>query len=196
MDIKKILLGNGISEDLATNCADALKREIPKEFVSKTQYKKKSELVDELNGKIADLEIQATKGNTDEYKTKYAELEKEYNDYKTGIETKETNRLKTNKITEMLKKEGANEGVLNLLTKAFDLSTVEIENDNIKDWENVLKPVKEQYSGCFATTTTTGNPPATPPQGNITKFTLDNINNMSASEIAKNYDKIRRDLNS
>ena len=170
MDIKKILLDNGINEEVANTCTDALKREIPKEFVSKSQYKKKSDLVDELNCKIADLEVSVAKGDTDEYKTKYADLEKEYNDYKTGIETKENNRIKTNKLTELLKKEGANESVLGLLTKAFDLSTVEMEDGNIKDWENVLKPVKEEYSGCFSTTTMGGNPPTTPPtNGNIDK---------------------------
>ena len=167
LDIKKILTDNGVSEEIANVCAGELKREIPKDFVSKAQYRKKSELIDELNGKIADLEIQASKVDTDEYKTKYEELETQFNDYKTGIETKENNNLKTNALTKSLKEAGANEGVLDLLLKAFDLDSINLENDKIQDWENIVKPVKDKYAGCFGTTTTVGNTPATPPTNTI-----------------------------
>ena len=166
LDIKKLLIENGVNEEVAEVCTGKLKAEIPKDFVSKAQYKKKSELIDELNGKMADLEIQLGKNDTDEYKTKFEELEIEFNNYKTGIETKENNRLKTNALTGLLKKEGANEGVLDLLLNAFDLDSINLEDNNITDWENVINPVKEKYAGCFGTTTTVGNAPATPPTTN------------------------------
>lgn len=166
IDIKKILLDNGIDEGVASECANAIKQEIPKDFVSKVQYKKKTDEIDTLNGKIADLEIDVQKAGTDEYKSKYETLETEFKTYKNNIETEKVNGTKKNKLTELLKKEGANEKLVGLLLKEFDLEKIEIDGDNIKDWDNVIKPVKEGYSDCFATVETVGNPPATPPQNN------------------------------
>lgn len=195
LDIKKILLENGVSEEVASVCTSELKKEIPQHFVSKTQYRKKSDEIDVLNGKIADLEIQVEKGSIDEYKTKYTKLEKEYNEYKQGVETKENNKIKSDTILSKLKKEGAKESVLNLLLKEFNLERIKVENGEVENWESLVKPVKETYSDLFGTTTIVGNPPATPQTGfSDKKFTLDNIKKMSASEIAKNYDKIQKDL--
>ena len=166
LDIKKILIDNGVTEEVAEVCTGKLKAEIPKDFVSKVQYKKKSELIDELNGKMADLEIQLNKGDTDEYKTKFETLENEFNNYKTEIETKENNRIKTNTLTGMLKQEGANENVLDLLTKAFDLNGISVKDNQIENWDELIKPVKDKYASCFGVTEIVGNTPATPPLNN------------------------------
>lgn len=160
MDIKAILKANGIDGEVVDTIAETIKAEIPKEFVSKAQYSKKVNLIDELNNNIADLEA---KTGTDEYKSKYEALEKEYNDFKTGIETEKTNATKSSTLREQLKAEGFNEKMIKLLEKNFDLENIEIEEDKIKGWEDMIKPIKEEYSDFIPKDTQTGNPPATPP---------------------------------
>lgn len=193
MDIKAILKRCGVEGELVDTIADTINAEIPKEFVSKAQYSKKVNLIDELNTTIADLEA---KTGTDEYKSKYEALEKEFNDFKTGIETEKINTAKSSTLREQLKAEGFNEKMIKLLEKNFDLETIEIEEDKIKGWEDMIKPIREEYADFIPKDTQTGNPPATPPTNVSGKtYTADMLKNMSAQEIAKNYDAIRQNLN-
>lgn len=196
MDIKAILTKQGVPSEFIDSTVEALKVEMTKEFVSKKQYERKRDEVDTLNSKIADLEIDLKKANTDEYKAKYEELEKEYNDFKTGIETEKINTAKSSTLREQLKAEGFNEKMIKLLEKNFDLETIEIEEDKIKGWEDMIKPIREEYADFIPKDTQTGNPPATPPTNVSGKtYTADMLKNMSAQEIAKNYDAIRQNLN-
>lgn len=160
MDIKSILKNNGVSSELVDTIADTIKAEIHQDFVSKVQYSKKVNYIDELNTKIADLEAKA---NTDEYKTKYETLENEYNNYKVEIEKEKVNNNKTNILKTQLKSEGVNDKLINLLLKEFDLEKIELENENVKNWENIIKPVKENYGDLFSKTKTEGNPAINPP---------------------------------
>lgn len=192
IDIKKILTDAGVSSELVDTIADTIKAEIPKEFVAKTQYNKKVAQIDELNNKVADLE--ATSSN-DTSKTELETVKAEFEAYKNNIETEKVNGTKKSKLTELLKKEGANEKLVGLLLKEFDLEKIEIDGDNIKDWDNVIKPVKEGYSDCFAKVETVGNPPATPPKGNpAQKYTLESIKGMTTEQIKQNYEAIKNDL--
>ena len=196
MDIKAILTKQGVPSEFIDSTVEALKVEMTKEFVSKKQYERKRDEVDTLNSKIADLEIDLKKANTDEYKAKYEELEKEYNDFKTGIETEKINTAKSSTLREQLKAEGFNEKMIKLLEKNFDLETIEIEEDKIKGWDDMIKPIREEYADFIPKDTQTGNPPATPPTNVSGKtYTADMLKNMSAQEIAKNYDAIRQNLN-
>lgn len=192
MDIKAILKANGIDGEVVDTIAETIKAEIPKEFVSKAQYSKKVNLIDELNTTIADLEA---KTGTDEYKSKYEALEKEYNDFKTSIETEKTNATKSSTLREQLKAEGFNEKMIKLLEKNFDLENIEIEEDKIKGWEDMIKPIKEEYADFIPKETQTGNPPATPPTNVSGKtYTADMLKGMSAQDIAQNYDAIKQSL--
>ena len=193
MDIKAILKRCGVEGELVDTIADTINAEIPKEFVSKAQYSKKVNLIDELNTTIADLEA---KTGTDEYKSKYEALEKEYNDFKTGIETEKINTAKSSTLREQLKAEGFNEKMIKLLEKNFDLESIEIEEDKIKGWEDMIKPIREEYADFIPKETQTGNPPATPPANVSGKtYTTEMLKSMSAQEIAQNYDAIRQNLN-
>lgn len=171
MDIKAILKRCGVEGELVDTIADTINAEIPKEFVSKAQYSKKVNLIDELNTTIADLEA---KTGTDEYKSKYEALEKEFNDFKTGIETEKINTAKSSTLREQLKAEGFNEKMIKLLEKNFDLETIEIEEDKIKGWDDMIKPIREEYADFILVETQTGNPPATPPAINNPQGTTSN----------------------
>ena len=197
LDIKAILKANGIEGEAVDAIADTIKAEIPKDFVAKTQYNKKIAAIEDLNVTIADLQAKAEIQNTDEYKTKYEALETEFNDFKQNIETEKVNSTKTDLLRKKLQTEGVNEKVIKLLEKEFDLNTLEVENDDIKDWDNLINPVKENYSDFFKVTETIqGNPPNTPPPTLpvVGMLTREQINNMSASEINANWETVSKSL--
>lgn len=193
MDIKAILKSHGIEEEVASTIAEKLNAEIPKEFVSKKQYQKKVSAIDELNETIADLEAKATSNGAQEELDK---LKQEFETYKNNIETEKTNATKSSTLREQLKAEGFNEKMIKLLEKNFDLESIEIEEDKIKGWDDMIKPIKEEYADFIPVETQTGNPPATPPTNVSGKtYTTEILKSMSPQEIAQNYDVIRQNLN-
>ena len=169
MDLKAILKRCGLEGELVDTIADTIKAEIPKEFVSKQQYNKKVGTIDELNNTIADLEAKIENSNTDEYKSKYEALQSEFDTYKNNIEVEKTNEQKRGLLTEQLKKEGFNEKILKLLTKEIDLETLEIENNAIKDWDNIVNPLKENYSDFIKQESVSGLGSVQPPKNTQTE---------------------------
>lgn len=193
MDIKAILKSHGIEEEVASTIAEKLNAVIPKEFVSKKQYQKKVSAIDELNETIADLEAKATSNGAQEELDK---LKQEFETYKNNIETEKTNATKSSTLREQLKAEGFNEKMIKLLEKNFDLESIEIEEDKIKGWDDMIKPIREEYADFIPKETQTGNPPATPPANVSGKtYTTEMLKSMSAQEIAQNYYAIRQNLN-
>ena len=170
MDIKQILIDNGIDAEIAEKASKSIKSDIGKEFVSKEQYNKKAGSISELEEEVktlktekTDLEAESLKAS--KYKTDYDNTVTELNNYKKEIETKESNATKSSKLIESLKSEGFNEKIIKLLTKEFDLDKIEIEEDKIKGWEELSKGVKESYKDFITVTGAEGNPPANPPTG-------------------------------
>ena len=193
MDIKAILKSHGIEEEVASTIAEKLNAEIPKEFVSKKQYQKKVSAIDELNETIADLEAKATSNGAQEELDK---LKQEFETYKNNIETEKTNAVKSSTVREQLKAEGFEESIIELLEGKIDINSIEIVENKIKGWEDMVKPMKEKYGKFILTETQTGNPPATPPTNVSGKtYTTEMLKSMSAQEIAQNYDAIRQNLN-
>lgn len=163
IDIKKILADNGITGDVVNTIADTIKAEIPKEFVSKIQYSKKVNLIDELNNNIADLEAKAGAGEgSNEFKEKFEALNTEFEQYKANIVTEQTNGQKKSLIIDSLKKEGFNEKIINLLVKDFDLEKIEVEEDKIKGWEETITSFKETYKDFIQVEETQGRIPGNP----------------------------------
>ena len=193
MDLKAILKANGIEGEAVNIIADAIKSEIPKEFVSKAQYSKKVNLIDELNVTIADLEAKA---GADEYKAKYEQAIEEFNNYKLDIENQKIREFKGTTLLNALKSEGFNEKIINLLSKNFDFDKIEIEEGKIKGWEDMVKHYREEYADFIGIETQTGNPPANPPTtgGQGKTYTLETLKGMTAEQIKQNYEAIRKDL--
>lgn len=194
-DIKAILKAAGVEETLLDTIADNIKMELPKSFVSKEQYSKKVNTIDTLNNTIADLEAKANNTTTDQFKDKYETLQGEYEQYKTNIEIGKVNATKNSILVKQLEKEGFNPKMIKLLSKEVDLEGLEIEGTDIKGWEEIVKPLKENYSDFISTTVTTGTPPTTPPH-NIPsgKYTREQIENMTSEQIMANYEQIKGSL--
>lgn len=167
MNIKQILKNAGLEESVVNSLAETINAEIPKEFVKKDQYNKKVQLIDSMQEQINDFEAKASNVKEDEYKAKYEALVGEFDQYKADIENKEVLATKSSLLKDKLKESGiSNPKLVDLLAKEFDVNSLEVEEGNIKDWENVLNPIKENYSDFFAVETTAGVEPNTPPQNN------------------------------
>lgn len=166
MNLTKILQGKLAEGVEITEIIDSIKAEICTDFVSKKQYSNKVNQIDQLQEKINDLE--AKEGNTDGFKEKYEALEQEFNTYKENIETEKTNQSKLNLINQSLEKAGVTKAKLrDLLVKTLDLSAIEIENDEIKDFDKSIEAMKGDYADFFEVTETLGgNEPGNPPANN------------------------------
>jgi len=161
MNLKAILTKAGITENV-DEIVDNIKSEICTEFVSKKQYAKKNERVDELEGKLADLEL----SQKDDYKQKYEALETEFNDYKNNLEVEKNNKIKSDAIVEHLKESGVNVELIDLLKDRFDVNEIELEDNKIKDWEDKIKPIQEKYKNFFTVSEEQGQGVNIPPVNN------------------------------
>jgi len=135
---------NGLKDEIATYKADAEK--LP--TVTKER--------DKLQQEIDDLKAQTPDA---------AEVQAKFDEYKTQVEADKAAEKKHAAVKAALLKEGANDGLVDLMLKGVDLETVEMDGDALKDEAAVVAPVKELYPQAFGKTTTEGAPPINPPGG-------------------------------
>ena len=194
MDIKKILLDNNVDADKIEEIKDRINKEIGQEFVTKAQYKKKIESLEDITNKYNDLEAKYELKDKDDYKDKYEKLQEEYNNYKNNLETQKTKESKLNKLKEKLKGEKFNNDIIDLLTKEFDIDKIEMENNDLKDWDTIVEPIKNKYSSFITREKVEGSKPAQAPTSVQKPFTKEDIENMSTDEINKNWEVISKNL--
>lgn len=191
MNIKEILKTYNVENvELIEN---ALKSELHKEFIPKVQYNKKVQMLDDLQEKLNDFEARGNK--TNEFEEKYKALEEEFANYKNNIEVEKTTATKKNALVEALTNEGFNKKIIGLLENKFDLNNIEIEDNKIKDWDNLVSPFKSEFGEFIANEVTEGLAPNNPPiQRQESIFTREQISQMSAEEINANWDNISKSL--
>lgn len=178
MDILAIVKDNlpdGV--EVPEKALKAIEKEIKQqqalEFVPKDQYSKKTNKIDELEKELKELQGKAVDGDT--YKEKFAALEEEYNsyksaskkefdDFKSSVETEKAITAKRTAARKALKDLGANDEDLDtFLLDKVDYDKVELDGDKVKD-AKVFEVYKEQYKRYFGDTVTVGANPATPPK--------------------------------
>lgn len=196
MDIKKILLDNGVDVDKVETIKDSINKEIGQEFVTKVQYRKKIESLDDITNKYNDLEAKYNlkDEDTNNFKNKYEQLQEEFNNYKNNLELQKTKDSKVNKLKEKLKSEKFNNDIIDLLTKEFNLDELEIENDDLKNWDTLVEPIKNKYSNFIVEEKIKGSKPAQTPTGVQKSFTREDIESMSTKDINDNWEAISKSL--
>lgn len=109
-----------------------------------------------LEKKVLDLE-QANKDLLEKHNTDLKSKDEELKTFKSDVEAKETRNSKLNFYKENLIKDGANPKLIDLLVKATDIDTLDldIETKSIKNYNEVSKTLKDNYSDLFTTTTET-----------------------------------------
>ena len=205
MDILAVLKGAlpagvELTEEQLTVVANAVKKEQGLHFVPKDQYNAKAGEVIDL--KLA-LETEKGKATNDEaWKSKYDTLKGEFDDYKTGIETKQTEEQQRAAVRKHLETAGANPEALDLLVSAVltspaeELTFKDGENGalTIENWDKAAEPVTAKYSGLFGEIKEHGTNPDTPPAPNATTYTREQIEAMSTEEINANWEAVNQSL--
>lgn len=205
MDLLAVLKGAlpagvELTEEQLTAVADAVKKEQGLHFVPKDQYNTKAGEVIDLK-----LELETEKGkatNDEAWKTKYDSLKGEFDDYKTGIETKQTEEQQRAAVRKHLESAGANPEALDLLVSAVltspaeELTFKDGENGalTIENWDKAAEPVTAKYSGLFGEIKEHGTNPDTPPAPNATTYTREQIEAMSTEEINANWEAVNQSL--
>jgi len=153
------------------------------------ELSKKAEGNEELTKEIDSLKAKA-KEDSDSWATE-----------KTEKEEAMTKTIALNEKSLKLKESLMNAGVgdpdaRNLLSKNFDLDSLEIEGESIKGFDDLLKPIKENkaFAGMFGVTKVIGEDHKRG-EDNVTKYTEAQIDAMSPEEIiAAGVDEINASI--
>jgi hypothetical protein len=206
MDILKIITDNitlpdgfEVSNTVVKAIEKELKMEQSKNYVLKDAYEEKMLVVQQLENQVkklknSNLDTELYKNKVESIQNEFEEFKlsskkdldtlklssvKELEDYKLSITNEKTLSTKKSLLNKTLLKDGALPKIVDLIAKTFDVESLEIENDVIKDWDNISKQVKTDYSDYFGTVVTTGHEPAIlPTQG-------DNTSNPYTSQLEK-----------
>ena len=218
MDIKQIITSNlpeGV--ELSAKTLDLIAKDlnaaVGAETIPKTTYAKQAEKVVSLESRVSELESGAADADT--YKTKISELEtkikdmdtshkeavaskqKEFDDYKVNVDAERTTATKKAALERLLLESGANAKYVKKIAGDFKLEELELDGENIKDFETALAGVKPSWADMFGVVTTKGADVSEPPASDGGKtFTRAEIEKMSPAEINKNWAQVSATLNS
>lgn len=155
---RKLLKGMGLTDeqidsviDAHTETVDGLKSQIEtlKADAGKLQDVQK-ELNDLKNGK--------------DWKAEHDKLKKEFDEYRTSTEAKETAAAKREAIRSVAKEAGLSETGISKAVKYTDLSKVELDKDGkVTNAEKLAADIKAEWGEYAATTRTQGAAVANPP---------------------------------
>lgn len=150
---------------------------------------KETEPYKELEKKLTELETA--------HKETLKAKETEITELKTGYETEKTTAAKQSILRKQLTADGANPKLIGLLEKEFDIAKIEVDGDKIKDWDNLSKPVKEQYADVFGKTTVEGANPANPPAGTggvLNPFAQEHFNLQAQTDLFRKDPNLARQM--
>lgn len=123
-----------------------------------------------------------------------AKVQKEFDDYKAGIEAEKLTAQKRAAYEALLKDAGmARESARSLVLKTVDYAKIELDNDGkIKDADKHKDAIKADYADFIGKPETSGTPAANPPTGGShTIYTAEAIRKMTPDEINKNWESIK-----
>jgi len=120
-----------------------------------------------------------------------AKAEKDLTDYKAEQTAKEVRATKVSEYEKLLKEIGVSEKRFDLIKKATDMDTIELDGKgNIKNVDALKESIKTEYADFITTTSTQGATVQTPPAGGQT-ITKDTFDKMSYRERAELYNTQR-----
>ena len=174
--------------DQLKNEVDTLKAEIEKftteRDTSNTELTSLREQVAAFEKEKADLTANASK------------VQKEFDDFKTQIETEKTNTVKKNALRDVLRNNGvARAEFQDLIINALDLNGVTVGENGIENVDTLIESTKTKYPACFSSVTETGTSTVNPPSGNPSRpLTIADVKKMTAEQINANWDEVQKAL--
>lgn len=142
----------------------------------------------ELNTALENLKKE-NKGN-EGLTTKITELQ-------TNLENSKTEAAKLEKkyvLRDALRDAQVKTGYIDLLENKFELDKIEITDGKIKNFDELLKPVKENYKELFGEEKIEGGTPKNGGGKPEDIYSMDEIKAMSQDEVATNLDKVNQSM--
>lgn len=169
---RKYLQGMGLTEEQVTAIIEAnedtingLKDEIEQHKSASEEANKKLTKVQKELDTIKE-EAEKNEGKNP-YKVKYDALKEEYNAYKADVNAKETKSKKADSYRKLLKESGVADKRLDAILRVTDVDKLEFDEEgNLKDKDELVKSIKEEWSDFIQTEQKQGANTATPPANN------------------------------
>lgn len=171
---RSFLTALGIEKNIVDTILDEINQETQ---VAREKSKENNEAYEERIQKLEQkLEAkQSTVGQLDDggelqkqydaLKIQHDTLNSEYKEFRANIETQHANQTKKDALRKELLLSGVRDDqlILDALSNKFSLETIEVENNRIKGFEQLLNPIKAEYNGYFGTIQEKGAEVGTPP---------------------------------
>ena len=180
---RKMLKAMGIDDDKTDEIIDAHAETVSSLKKQVDDARASSGNAEALQKEVDELKEQLKAAGTDEYKAKYEDEHKAFEDFKANVEKAQSNREKAAAYRKLLEATGVGAKQLDAVLRATDLSSVEMEDGKFKDEDKLAEAIKSDWAAFIPATGTQGADPATPPNnGNDSE---PDISKMSAGEYLK-----------
>lgn len=131
------------------------------------KYKADAEKLEGIQKEVDDLKAK----NGDDWKGKYEQVKKEFDEFKTATTTKEVRQKKAEAYRQLLKEAGVSEKRIDSVLKVSDIDGIELDDaGKIKDAKTRTENIKTEWADFIQTEQKKGADTNTPPtgQGNAT----------------------------
>lgn len=130
----------------------------------KAEAQKAEDLAKQLEKVQKDLKEATSDDAENKFKAKYEMLKEEFKEYKKEIEEKATKDNKSKAYKELLKEAGISDKRIEAVLKVSDVDAIEFDDEgNVKDKDDILKSIKEEWSDFITKADVKGAETETPP---------------------------------
>jgi hypothetical protein len=131
-------------------------------------YKEKAQKADDLEKQLdkaqKDLKDATSEESENKYKAKYEMLKEEFKEYKKDIEAKATKETKAKAYRDILKEAGISDKRIEAVLKVSNVDSIELDAEGkVKDKDELIKGIKEEWSDFIQTADVKGADTQTPP---------------------------------
>ena len=160
---RKMLKAMGIEEEKIDQIIEAHSETVDSLKADRDSYKEDAEKLKDVQKELDDLKAKGDDG----WKEKYDELNVEFDQYKNDVQAKETKAAKEAAYRAILKDANLSEKGIEKAIKYAEWDKIELgEDGKLKDANDHIKAVREEWAEYVTTTTTTGAKTSTPPANN------------------------------
>ena len=160
---RKMLKAMGIEEEKIDQIIEAHSETVDSLKADRDSYKEDAEKLKDVQKELDDLKAKGDDG----WKEKHDRLKEEFDQYKNDVKAKETKAAKEAAYRAILKDANLSEKGIEKAVKYAEWDKIELDADGkLKDANDHIKSVREEWAEYVTTTTTTGAKTSTPPANN------------------------------
>ncbi len=160
---RKMLKAMSIEDEKIDEIIEAHREVVDALKEDRDKYKPAAEKLQVVQKELDDLK--KTASGDDSYKEKYEKEHKDFEDYKASVKAEQAKLAKGEAYKALLKKAGVSDKRIDAIVKVTSLDGIELDDKGeIKDAEERIKGIKDEWSEFIVTETQRGanteNPPA------------------------------------